>query len=167
MNYYIRPVQEGDGAGINELRRMKGVFENILGIPSERIQRSEDGIANMGANMHQFVAVCRDESDCEKIIGSAGLAVSDSARKRHSGGIGMMVHRDYQGMGVGTALLGALMDIADNWLMLQRVELNVYTDNERAIGLYKKFGFEVEGTMEKASIRNGEYTDEYMMARVK
>ena len=42
MEFYIRPINIGDGKGINELRRMPGVFENILGIPSERIKRNED-----------------------------------------------------------------------------------------------------------------------------
>jgi putative acetyltransferase len=79
----------------------------------------------------------------------------------------MMVHKDYQGMGVGTKLLQALLDISDNWLMLVRVELSVFVDNEKAISLYKKFGFVVEGTKVKAGIRNGAYVDEYIMARVR
>ena len=38
-----------------------------------------------------------------------------------------------------------LLDWADNWAGLLRVELGVYADNERAIALYRKFGFELEG----------------------
>ncbi len=167
MDFIIRPIMVGDAMGINELRRMPGVFENILGIPSERVKRNEDGIANMGENTHQFVAVTKNEEGQEIIIGSAALSVFTNPRTRHGASIGMMVHRDYQGMGVGTRLLEALLDIADNWLMLRRVELNVFTDNERAIKLYKKFGFEIEGTLRKAAIRSGRYIDEYIMARVK
>jgi len=167
MDFTIRPIMISDAMGINELRRMPGVFENILGIPSERVKRNEDGIANMGENTHQFVAVTKNEEGQEIIIGSAGLTVFTNPRTRHSSSIGMMVHRDYQGMGVGTKLMETLLDIADNWLMLQRVELNVFTDNEKAIRLYKKFGFEVEGTMKKAVIQNGRYIDEHIMARVK
>lgn len=167
MDFWIRPIQVGDGAGINKLRRMKGVFENILGIPSERIKQNEDGIANLDAGVHQFVAMTADENKNEIIIGTAGLHVAANPRKRHSAGIGMMVHIDYQGMGVGTKLLGCLIDIADNWLMLERIELNVFTDNEKAISLYKKFGFVTEGTLRKASIRSGNYVDEFIMARVK
>ncbi len=50
-----------------------------------------------------------------------------------------------QGLGVGRALLKTVIDLADNWLNLKRIELTVYVDNERAINLYKKFGFEIEG----------------------
>lgn len=51
----------------------------------------------------------------------------------------------WQGKGVGSRLLGELLDIADNWMNLRRVELTVYTDNAPALALYRKFGFETEG----------------------
>ncbi|MBI9012516.1 MAG: GNAT family N-acetyltransferase [Clostridiales bacterium] len=165
MDYEIRPVRAGDGKGINLLRRMPGVFENILGIPSERIRRNESFIENMDPNAHVFVAVTLVDGE-EIIAGMAGLHVSANHRLRHSGGVGIMIHKDYQGKGLGRALMNTLLDIADNWLMLVRVELTVFTDNEKAIGLYKKLGFEEEGLKRKAAIRNGKYEDEYLMARI-
>ena len=167
MDFAIRPIMICDAVGINELRRMPGVFENILGIPSERVKQNEDRIANLDTNVHQFVAVIKNDKDQEIVIGTAGIFVFANPRTRHCAGIGMMVHKDYQGMGVGTKLMGALLDIADNWLMLKRVELSVFVDNERAIRLYKKFGFSTEGRKIKAGIRSGEYVDEYIMARIK
>jgi putative acetyltransferase len=167
MEFIIRPAKVGDAAGINELRRMPGVFENILGIPSEHVKTSEDFIANADGNTHLFVAVTIDGKEQEKVIGVANINVSPIPRMRHSGSIGMMIHKDYQGMGVGNKLLETLLDMADNWLMLVRVELTVFIDNEKAIGLYKKHGFVTEGIKKKTSIRNGEYIDEYMMAKVK
>lgn len=167
MDFYIRPIAIGDGKGLNELRRMRGVFENLLAIPSERVQKSEERIANMDNNSHEFVAVIKNDLEEEKIIGCAGLFISPSMRLRHSAGMGIMIHKDYQCQGVGSKLMETLIDLADNWLMLVRIELGVYPDNEKAIHLYEKFGFEVEGTKKKAVIRNGEYIDEVMMARVK
>jgi putative acetyltransferase len=166
MEFIIRPINAGDGKGINELRRMPGVFENILGIPSERIKRNEDFIANMDSNTHEFVAVTKNSSGDETIIGAAGLTVYANHRMRHSGSIGIMIHKDYQNMGVGTALMNALIDVADNWLMLVRVELTVFEDNERAIHLYEKFGFKKEGVKKLAGIRNGKYVNELMMGRI-
>lgn len=167
MDYYIRPIEIGDGKGINELRRMPGVFENILGIPSERIKRNEDYIANLDVNQHQFVAISKLENDQEVLIGTAGLTVYANHRMRHSGAIGIMIHKDYQNQGVGSALLSKLMDVADNWLMLVRIELTVFEDNARAIRLYERFGFEKEGIKRLAAIRNGKYENEYIMARIK
>jgi len=80
-----------------------------------------------------------------RIVGSADIT-QYKGRRSHAGGIGIIVHDDYRGRGIGTALTAALIDTADNWLNLKRLELSVYVDNEPAIRLYKKFGFVVEGT---------------------
>jgi len=166
MEFYIRPINVGDGKGINELRRMPGVFENILGIPSERIKRNEDFLVNMDVNQHQFVAISKLQSGEEIIIGTAGLTVNANHRMRHSGSIGIMIHKDYQNKGVGTTLMDALIDVADNWLMLVRIELTVFMDNKRAINLYEKFGFEKEGIKRLSAIRKGKYENEYLMSRI-
>ena len=79
----------------------------------------------------------------------------------------MAVRDDWQGKGAGTALMQAAVDLADKWLNLTRLELQVYTDNEPAIRLYKKFGFVVEGTQVRGNFRDGEYVDLYAMARLR
>ena len=85
---------------------------------------------------------------------------------RHVGSIGMAVRDDWQGRGVGTALMEAALDLADNWLNLTRVELSVYVDNAPAIALYEKFGFEVEGTHRHLPSETAS-TWTYSMARLK
>ena len=166
MQFTIRPVQAGDGKGINALRRMPGVFENTLGIPSERIQRNEEHIQSLGRNDHQFVAVTQGTDGEEQIIGMAGLGVYENPRSRHVAGVGIMVHTEYQRQGVGMQLMEALPDIADNWLMLVRMELTVLVDNTPAIAMYEKLGFVIEGTKRAEAVRNGRYIDTYMMARI-
>ncbi len=79
----------------------------------------------------------------------------------------MAVDESFQGRGVGTALMAALMDLADNWYNLRRVELTVYKDNPQAIYLYQKFGFTIEGTHAAFAFREGEYVDALTMARVR
>ncbi|MFU7507526.1 GNAT family N-acetyltransferase [Vibrio cholerae] len=87
-------------------------------------------------------------------------------RRRHVGTFGMGVKDDVQGLGVGSALLKTVIDLAANWLNLNRIALPVYVDNERAINLYKKFGFVIEGESKAYAFRNGSYVDVYHMARV-
>jgi len=139
---------------------MSGVREDILGIASERISDAEAFIRALTANDHLLVAELN-----ETVVGCAGLSVSSKPRTCHTAGVGIMVHADYQRQGIGKALMTAILDIADNWLKLKRVELSVFVENERAIALYRKFGFVVEGTKKNAAIRNGEYADEFLMAR--
>ena len=163
MNYTIRPTEPSDAAGTAALRRMPGVFETTLGLPSCRTADSNAFVANLGPNDHHFVAILEDGT----VIGAAGLHLEGNPRMRHVGSVGLFVHTDYQNAGVGTALLKTLLDLADNWLMLVRVELTVFADNERAIHLYEKLGFEKEGLKRMTTIRDGKYADEYMMARIR
>jgi L-phenylalanine/L-methionine N-acetyltransferase len=100
------------------------------------------------------------------IVGNAGIW-QDRGRRRHSGTIGMSVHDDFHGRGIGSALMAALIEVADNWLDLKRLELTVYVDNAPAIGLYRKFGFEVEGTRRYDTFRDGKYVDSFEMARLR
>lgn len=164
MDILIRPVRVEDSEDISEIRRMKGVMENILVIPSERLEGSIRFTESLGNDDHVFVAEV-NEDGVKKVVGLSGLHLSKSARQRHSGSLGICIHTGYQNMGIGKKLLEEILDIADNWLMLVRVELGVYTDNEKAIGLYKSLGFEKEGIKKYSAIRNGKYVDEYMMAR--
>ena len=163
MEYTIRPTRLEDMEGFNALRRMPGVFENTMGLPSERVQRNIDGFQAMGPDDHNFVAVLEDGT----VIGCAGLSVFSNPRMRHVGSVGLYVHTDYQNQGVGTALMKAMLELADNWLMLVRVELEVFADNQRAIQLYEKLGFETEGRKRMSCVRNGQYADELLMARLR
>ena len=163
MNYTIRPMELGDAPGFNALRRMPGVFENTLGLHSERVQHSIDGFQRFGPDDHIFVAVLEDGT----VIGSAGLQVCTNPRMRHVGTLGMLVHTEFQNQGIGTALMRTVLELADNWLMLVRVELEVFADNERAIHLYEKLGFEKEGLLRMTTVRDGRYVDDCKMARIR
>ncbi|HEY8393585.1 MAG TPA: GNAT family N-acetyltransferase, partial [Thermaerobacter sp.] len=100
------------------------------------------------------------------VVGEISLHPYEGAR-RHAAVFGMSVHDAYQGRGVGTALLEACLDLADRRLLLDRVELNVYPDNEPALRLYRKFGFQEEGTMRRAALRDGRLVDLLAMARIR
>ena len=78
----------------------------------------------------------------------------------------MAVARAAQGQGVGAALMQALCDYADRWAQVLRIELTVFADNAGAIALYRKFGFEVEGTHRGYALRDGVYVDALAMARL-
>ena len=77
-----------------------------------------------------------------------------------------MVSSDFQNSGVGSALMRQIIGDADKVLKLRRIELKVLADNEPAIKLYKKFGFEQEATLRHAAVKNGKYVDEHLFARI-
>lgn len=79
----------------------------------------------------------------------------------------MAVHDAWHGRGIGGALLDAALDLADNWLNLSRLELQVFTDNEPALRLYRGRGFDVEDTLRQYALRDGCLADVYSMARLR
>ncbi|QYE98581.1 GNAT family N-acetyltransferase [Paraclostridium sordellii] len=164
MKVIIRPVKIEDSQSINEIRRMKGVKENTLAISSERAEITKRTTENLDSNNHTMVAEII-EGNNKKVVGLASLNVNASPRIRHSASIGISVHTDYQGMGIGKKLMKELIDLSDNWLMLVRLELGVYPDNEKALKLYKSLGFEEEGLKKYSAIRDGKYVDEIIMGR--
>jgi L-phenylalanine/L-methionine N-acetyltransferase len=101
-----------------------------------------------------------------EVVGNAGAHPVQHVRRRHTAGIGMAVAKHAQGHGVGTALMAAIIDWADNWAQLLRLELTVYPDNDAAIALYRKFGFVQEGTHRAFALRDGVYVDAHCMARL-
>jgi putative acetyltransferase len=99
-------------------------------------------------------------------VGMVGLHTRpDTPRTRHAA-MGITVRDDWQGRRIGTALMKAAVDMADNWLQLIRLELNVLVDNEPAIRLYRRFQFEIEGTLRKAAFVEGRLEDVYVMGRL-
>lgn len=162
----IRPAEPTDAREINILRRMPGVAENIMSLPSETVISNERFVAQQAESRddHLFCAEVLDGED-KRVIGIAGLHVQKIVRQRHSATLGIMVHKEFQGRGIGAQLMHTLIDLADNWLILMRVDLTVYPDNESAIRLYEKFGFVREGIMKYAAIRAGQYSDVVRMAR--
>ncbi len=160
-NLKIRATNSGDLEDIYEIMSCPGVVRNTMQLPYVSIDERRKWLEGLGPDDHMLVA----ELD-GKVIGNMGLHCR-RGRLAHMGHIGMSVHDDYQGQGIGTALMEAVVDMADNWLNLKRLELDVYIDNEPGVRLYKKFGFEIEGTRKSLAFRDGEFVDAYSMARLK
>jgi RimJ/RimL family protein N-acetyltransferase len=110
-------------------------------------------------NILAIVAAIGDQ----RIVATASLHFNSQEVLRHRAELAITVHDDYQNMGIGTTLLSHLLDIARE-RGLKKVYLTVRADNKRAIGLYRKFGFEIEGHLKKEMGLNGEFVDDYRMA---
>ncbi|HEV3431445.1 MAG TPA: GNAT family N-acetyltransferase [Paraburkholderia sp.] len=102
----------------------------------------------------------------ERLVGEAQVDIGKT-RRAHVAEIGVGVHGDWRRRGVATRLLDEALDLTDNWLGLRRLELKVFVDNEAAIALYRKYGFEVEGRLRGHTLRDGVYVDLFLMARLR
>ena len=159
----IRHTELADAEALHRIFSGPRVIEGTLQLPLPSADMWRKRISEMPEGHYSLVACANSE-----VVGELGLETYPTLwRRRHVGQIGMAVRDDWQGKGVGTALMEAVLDLAENWLNLTRIELSVYTDNAAGVALYKKFGFEIEGTHHRYAFRNGEYVDAYSMARMR
>lgn len=167
MSLVIRRVKPSDAAAIAEQFTDPEVFGGTLQLPFASEEMWAQRIAGMnppapGSNELVLAAALDDRP-----VGLAGLhSVGPSVRRRHAMSLGLTVAKAHQGQGVGQALMAALLDYADNWAQVLRIELTVYHDNQRAIRLYERHGFAPEGRLKAYALRNGVFEDVLAMARL-
>lgn len=158
----IRSLRLTDAHDIHELMHMPNVLWGTSLLPSTTADAWHKIIENwvQDERMHVFVAEIQG-----KVVGVINLHAG-TGRESHVGDIIMAVHDKHQGQGIGKMLMLTVLDLADNWLNLVRLEMDVYTDNERALRLYKNFDFEIEGRKRLDAFRGGSYIDSYILARL-
>src|SRR5262245_53584138 len=157
----VRAVELSDVEALTRIFVDRNAYSQTLQLPFQSTEVWRKRLATNDDTQIGLVATVAGE-----VVGNLGLTRLTRPRRAHVGEIGMAVRDDWQGKGVGSALLEAALDLADNWLGMRRIELHVHADNERAIALYRKFGFELEGTHRAYAIRNGVYVDSLSMARL-
>lgn len=161
---FIRAFEMSDVEDVAEIQAMPKSRRETLQLPYQSLDYTRKKFENPSENQHTLVAVVKET---QKVVGLIGLFRIKRPRRAHVGQIGMSVHDDYQNQGIGSQMMEAVLNLADNWLNLKRLELEVYVDNENAIHLYEKYGFVIEGTMRKYAFRDGDYVDTYVMGRVR
>lgn len=158
----IRRAEPDDCSAIYEMFRSPKVYEGTLQLPYPSREQWRKRISESDG-CYNLVAVSG-----EHVIGLLTVdTFPNRPRRGHVGRIGISVTEAWQGKGVGKALMQAGIDLADKWLNLTRLELEVYSDNEPAIQLYERFGFEREGVLRQHAFRDGRYVDSIMMARLR
>lgn len=158
----VRRCEPEDHRAVHLVYSSPRAMAGTLGVPYSSEQEWREELVRRRDDSFPIVACVNDE-----VVGHLALSVYTNPRTSHSGHLGIAVRDDWRGKGVGTALMEACLDLADNWLGLARLDLRVYVDNAPAIALYKKFGFEIEGTHRRFAYRNGEYVDAHVMARLR
>ncbi len=159
----FRRAEPADAPRIAQLLADPQVYPNTLQLPLPAIEPIRQGLEARAKEPQHFNILALHGDD---VIGNAGLhPVTPSLRQRHVAGLFIGVAPDWWGKGVGAELMRRLLDWADHWAGLLRIELGVYPDNAHAIALYRRFGFVDEGVLRANSLRNGEYIDTLLMAR--
>lgn len=162
MQITIRHAEPDDYIALHRISSGNRAIWGTLQMPWPPLENSRKRVAELPPGTYYLVA-CVDE----EVVGALMLIPSMLPRRRHAADLAIAVRDDWRSRGVGSALMHAALDLADNWLNLLRIELNVWMDNEVAIALYTKFGFVIEGTHRCYVFRDGRYVDAYSMARIR
>ena len=103
----------------------------------------------------------------DEVVGDLGVTtVRPHVKYLHRGYLGMSIRQKYTGMGLGSFMMEIALEQAKK-NGFEQVELGVFSDNERAQGLYRKYGFKEYGRTPRAfKLKDGTYRDEIIMVRM-
>ncbi|MFC0227738.1 GNAT family N-acetyltransferase [Serratia aquatilis] len=150
----VRHVERKDAEALHQLFSHPAVYRDTLQLPLPSKEMWQQRVSEIKPGTYCLVA-CIDEL----VVGQLTVELNQRLRRRHVATFGIIVDACYHGKGVGSELMKAMIDICDNWAAIERIELTVFTDNQSAIALYRKFGFEIEGINRRFAVREGELVD--------
>ena len=142
----VRNAVASDARALRDImQRTHAETDYLLSYPDEQSADDEQEARSLveterSDNEVELVAVVDG-----RIVGSAGVTAAGSRRKVvHRARFGISVLKDYWGMGIGRVLMETCIDCARRAGYTQ-LELEVVADNQRAVSLYRRAGFEEYG----------------------
>jgi RimJ/RimL family protein N-acetyltransferase len=162
----IRAIRESDSEQFLLLGKALDEETQFMMLePGERtltIEEQTERIKGALSRDNQMIFVAEDE---RQLVGFLGAYGGNFRRNRHSAYIVIGIRQSFAGQGIGKQLFEAL----EKWAVdhdLHRLELTVMCHNERAIRLYQKMGYKIEGVKQDSLWINGEFVNEYYMAKI-
>lgn len=142
-----------------------GETEFLLAYPEERqnltIERERAFLTNIAEDDNELMLTAWVDG---QLAGVANINFSTRLKMRHRASVAISIRRAYWNLGLGTALLNALVDAAKAHPEVRQVELEFIEGNRRAQALYEKVGFRVVGVHPDAFVlKDGTMRNEYLM----
>lgn len=159
----VRSMTEYDHAAIHEILTSDSVVEGTMRVPHAGLHTTIERLTPRPGTHHLVADVDGRAVGFGELITFPG-----EPRHRHVGEVNLIAtHPEWGRRGVGRALLNAVIALADDWLNIERLGLVVFVDNAHAIELYRRLGFEIEGTMRAYGFKRGQFVDAHVMARLR
>lgn len=144
---------------------VKKLMDSNIPFPMTKWQE-EEWVRSRKANTDFTYDFAIEDLKTGKYIG--GCSINECDVKNRTCVVGIMIgDKEYWGKGYGSDALKVLIKFIFEEVNMNKIKLNVFSFNNRAIACYKKVGFKEEGILKKEIYRNGRYHDEIIMAMFK
>jgi RimJ/RimL family protein N-acetyltransferase len=166
MSLEIRPPRPEDAAQcLEHVDRICEEFPQYISLsPGElglTVDQEAKHFADTAASDNSFFLIALVDGH---IVGFLNCTGGKRRAHRHAAVLGISIRKAWCDHGIGAAMMTAAIDRARATGVIKRIELQVFTHNERAIHLYRKLGFVDEGRRRKSTCRDGQYCDDLVMA---
>lgn len=162
----IREIRTGDAKNFTDLiKKVESHADFMLMEDGERRTTPEQQKKQLERFEKQDNSTVFVAEDKDKLIGYIIAIGGTVKRTQHTVGLVIGILSEYRGKGIGSKLFNNITNWAEKH-NLSRLELTVVKDNLAGVKLYKKHGFEIEGTKKKSLIINDIAYDEYYMAKL-
>ena len=167
MNYRIREANINDAKNVIEyIKKVSDETNFLISDSSERnftVKKEREFLQNIQSSILEKMFLYEIKNEFEnKIVGICSIEGINKIRIKHRVDLAITVLKNYWGNGIGVALINYNIDYC-KMNSIKKIELTVRVDNERALKLYKKFGFEIEGEVKNFIYLNGNYYNCYFM----
>lgn len=158
---------------VSEAEALLNAFKEILPTSPYILSTAESAAKKTAETQIKWITESNDDPRSAliiaehqgRIVGITNMAGFKDSKRGHRAGLGMSVHHDYRGQGLGEALLRRLIEVAQGLEDLRFLELNVMSANQPALRLYQKLGFQQTGYLREAYRQpDGTFTDDISMS---
>ncbi|MCP3031555.1 GNAT family N-acetyltransferase [Halobacillus sp. A1] len=162
----IREIQATDAKGLSVLlKQVEDSSDYMLWEPEERIFTPENQFKMIDSVHEKENSTILLAENRGELVGYLLAFGGNAKRNNHSAYIVIGILSEYRGRGIGAGLFRKLEEWAAEH-NIHRLELTTVTKNEAGLSLYKKMGFEIEGTKRHSLLIDGQWLDEYYMAKL-
>ena len=163
MNYIIREADIEDAKNVIEyIKIVSDETDFLISDSSERkftVKKEKEFLQNIQSSILEKIFLFEIEN---KIVGMCSIEGINKIRIKHRVDLAITVLKNYWGNKIGEKLIDYAIEYCKS-NCIKKIELTVRIDNERALKLYKKFGFEIEGEIKNFIYLNGNYYNCYCM----
>ena len=160
----VREAEKSDASEILSFMKRVGGESDYLSFGFEGagadVRKEEEFITRFRSAVNSVLFVGTIDG---RIVTVAEFSSYEKSRFSHNANIGISVLKEFWGQGIGSIMMGELIDFGKGTNYVKNIILTVISDNERALALYKKFGFEETGRHKNFSKVGNEYYDATIM----